>query len=100
MLTTSTRLRIQEILTRLSLGHKVSLEERIYINKYATKNQNVSNWLRQASRIQRKEPISNQIDQLLNELDLISDEPYSTYDPNRDDLGEWFSGAPSWVRRS
>ena len=100
MLTTSTRLRIQEILTRLSLGHKVSLEERIYINKYATKNQNVSNWLRQASRIQRKEPISNQIDQLLNELDLISDEPYSTYDPNRDDLGEWFSGAPSWIRRS
>ena len=100
MLTTSTRLRIQEILTRLSIGNKVTLEERIYINKYATKNQNVSSWLRQASRIQRKEPISNQIDQLLNELDLISDEPHSTYNPNRDDLGEWFSGAPSWIRRS
>ena len=100
MLTTSSRLRIQEILTRLSIGNQVTLEERIYINKYATKNQNVSSWLRKASRIQRQQPISNQIDELLNGLDLSSDEPHATYDPSRDDLGEWFSGAPSWIRRS
>tara|TARA_B100000945_G_C20302802_1_gene558909 strand:+ start:574 stop:876 length:303 start_codon:yes stop_codon:yes gene_type:complete len=100
MLTTSSRLRIQEILTRLSKGNKVTLEERIYINKYATKNQNVASWLRKASLIQRNEPISNQIDELLNGLDLNSDEPHSTYDPDQDDLGEWFSGAPSWIRRS
>tara|TARA_B100000945_G_C19836362_1_gene347369 strand:- start:146 stop:448 length:303 start_codon:yes stop_codon:yes gene_type:complete len=100
MLTTSSRLRIQEILTRLSMGNDVSLEERIYINKYATKNQNVSNWLRKALRIQRQHPISNSIDELLNGLDLSADEPHSTYDPDLDDLGEWFSGAPSWIRRS
>ena len=100
MLSTSSRLRIQEILTRLSMGNQVTLEERIYINKYATKNQNVSNWLRKASRIQRNQPISNPIDELLNGLDLNSDTPNSTYNPDRDDLGEWFSGAPSWIRRS
>ena len=100
MLTTSSRLRIQEILTRLSIGNEVTLEERIYINKYATKNQNVSSWLRKASRIQRNQPTSNSIDKLLNELDLSSDEPHSTYNPDQDDLGEWFSGAPSWIRRS
>ena len=100
MLSTSSRLRIQEILTRLSLGKQVTLEERIYINKYATKNQNVSDWLRKASRIQRNHPISNSIDELLNGLDLNADEPDSTYNPNQDDLGEWFSGAPSWIRRS
>jgi len=101
MLTTSSRLRIQEILTRLSMGNQVTLEERIYINKYAMKNQNVSSWLRKAIRIQRKHSTLNQIDELLNELDLISsDEPNSTYNPYRDDLGEWFSGAPSWIRRS
>ena len=100
MLTTSSRLRIQEILTRLSKGNEVTLEERIYINKYATKNQNVSSWLRKASLIQRNQPISNPIDELLNGLDLCSDEPHSTYNPDRDDLGEWFSGAPSWIRRS
>ena len=100
MLTTSSRLRIQEILTRLSMGNQVTLDERIYINKYATKNQNVSIWLRKAVRIQRNHPISNPIDELLNELDLGSDEPHSSYNPDQDDLGEWFSGAPSWIRRS
>ena len=100
MLTTTSRLRIQEILTRLSMGKQVSLEERIYINKYAAKNQNVSSWLRKASRIQRNKPIDNTIDKLLNELDLNSEEPNSTYNPDQDDLGEWFTGAPSWIRRS
>ena len=100
MLTTTSRLRIQEILTRLSMGKQVTLEERIYINKYATRNQNVSSWLRKASRIQRQEKINNQIDELLNGLDLSADEPHVTYDPDHDDLGEWFSGAPSWIRRS
>ena len=100
MLTKLSRLRIQEILTRLSKGNQVSLEERIYINKYATNNQNVSSWLRKASLIQRNKPISNPIDELLNGMDLGSEEPHSTYNPDRDDLGEWFSGAPSWIKRS
>jgi len=100
MLTTTSRLRIQEILTRISMGKQVTLEERIYINKYATRNQNVSSWLRKASRIQRQEKINNQIDELLNGLDLSADEPHVTYNPDHDDLGEWFSGAPSWIRRS
>ncbi len=100
MLTTSSRLRIQEILTRISKGHKVTLEERIYISKHAKKNQNVSSWLRKASLIQRNQRISNPIDELLNGLDLNSDEPHSTFNPDQDDLGEWFSGAPAWIRRS
>ena len=100
MLTTSSRLRIQEILTRLALGNRVTLEERIYINKYASKNQNVSTWLRRASRLQRNSDSTNAIDELLNGLDLSSDEPHSTYNPDQDDLGEWISGAPSWIRRS
>ena len=100
MLTTSSRLRIQEILSRLAIGDQVTLEERIYINKYATKNQNVSTWLRKASLIQRNRHTSNPIDELLNGLDLSPEEPNSTYNPDQDDLGEWFSGAPSWIRRS
>ena len=100
MLTTSSRLRIQEILSRVAKGKLVTLEERIYVNKYAMKNQNVSTWLRKASRIQRNQHVSNPIDEFLNELDLNSDEPNSTYNPDQDDLGEWFSGAPSWIRRS
>tara|TARA_Y100001968_G_scaffold9942_1_gene8304 strand:- start:378 stop:626 length:249 start_codon:yes stop_codon:yes gene_type:complete len=82
------------------MGKHVTLEERIYINKYADKNQNVSSWLRKASLMQRNKPSANQIDELLIGLDLSSDEPHSSYNPDRDDLGEWFSGAPSWIRRS
>ena len=100
MLSTSARLRIQEILTRLAIGNQVTLEERIYINKYASKNQNVSTWLRKASRIQQNNQSANQIDELLNGLDLCSADPNSTYNPDRDEIGEWFSGAPSWLRRS
>ena len=100
MLTTSSRLRIQEILTRIANGNTVTLEERIYINKYASKNQNVSAWLRKASNIQRNKNNSNEIDELLNGLNLCSSDPHSTYNPDQDDIGEWFSGAPSWIRRS
>ena len=100
MLTPFSRLRLKEILTRLAMGNQVTLEERIYINKYATKNQNVSNWLRKASRIQRGNDDCDPIDELLNGLDLNSDDPNSNYNPDQDDLGEWFSGAPSWIRRS
>ena len=100
MLTTSARIQIQEILTRISKGKKVTLEERIYINKYASSNQNVSAWLRKASYLQRNKLESNPTDELLNGLDLCSSDPHSTYNPDQDDLGEWFSGAPSWIRRS
>tara|TARA_B100000945_G_scaffold43492_1_gene29610 strand:+ start:516 stop:818 length:303 start_codon:yes stop_codon:yes gene_type:complete len=100
MLTTSARIRIQEILTRIAKGNEVTLEERIYINKYASRNQNVSAWLRKASHLQRNKLNSNPIDELINGLDLCSSDPHSTYNPDQDDIGEWFSGAPSWIRRS
>tara|TARA_Y100001968_G_scaffold79215_1_gene70520 strand:+ start:514 stop:816 length:303 start_codon:yes stop_codon:yes gene_type:complete len=100
MLRTSTRIRILEILTRISKGNEVTLEERIYINKYASRNQNVSAWLRKASYLQRNKLKSTPIDELLNGLDLCSTDPHSTYNQDQDDLGEWFSGAPSWIRRS
>ena len=35
MLTTDTRLRIEEIIQRISTGKKVSLPDRIQLNKYA-----------------------------------------------------------------
>ena len=100
MLSTSARIRIQEILTRIANGNKVTLEERIYINKYASSNQNVSSWLRKASNLQRNKPSSNQLDELLDGLNLCSFDPRSIYDPHHDDLGEWFTGAPSWIRKS
>tara|TARA_Y100001968_G_scaffold203082_1_gene186437 strand:- start:134 stop:436 length:303 start_codon:yes stop_codon:yes gene_type:complete len=100
MLRTPARIRIQEIINRISKGNEVSLEERIYVNKYASRNQNVSAWLRKASHIQRNKGMFHPVDELLNGLDLCSSDPHATYNPEQDDLGEWFTGAPNWIRRS
>ena len=78
MLTTTSRLRILEILTRTSIENHRTLEERIYINKNATKSKSLCSWLRQVSRIQRNKPVYNPIDELLNELALSSDEHHLT----------------------
>ena len=100
MLNSSSLRRIQDILKRIAMGKLVSLEERIYINKYASSNQNVSEWLRKASSLQQKEHLSHPIDDLLIGLNLCSSDPHSSYNLHDDDLGEWFSGAPEWIRRS
>ncbi len=50
--------------------------------------------------IANKLNLSSKIDDLLNGLDLCSSDPHATYNPDQDDIGEWFSGAPAWVRRS
>ncbi len=100
MLSTTNRVRIQEIFTRIARGNEVTLEERIYINKYASRNQNVSACLRKASHLQRKTNISNPKAELINGLNLFSVDPHSTFNPDQDDLGEWFSRAHSWIRRS
>ncbi len=100
MLSTSTRLRLKDILRRIALGEEVSLQERVYINKFADQNQTVATCLSRANHLQQKQNTTNGIDHLLCDLGLGSSDPQSTYRPKRDDLGEWFSGAPSWLGRS
>ena len=100
MLANSDRVRIQQILSIIAKGNEVTLEERIYVNKYAKHNQDVFEWLRKASYLQRTERNLNSIDELLYGLNLCETDPHSIYNPAKDNLGDWFSGAPSWVRRS
>ncbi len=100
MLSSSTREHIREILTRMSKGSSVKLSERLLIHEYADKDQTISNWLRRALRNNLTNKSTEEIDRLIYELDICSADPQSIYNPNEDDLGEWFSGAPSWVARS
>ena len=100
MLSTSTRLRLKDILQRISIGEEVSLQERIYLEKFADRNQTIATCLRRANRIQQNQEVTNGIDQLLNDLDLSSTDPQSSFRPQIDDIGEWFTGAPSWLGRS
>ena len=60
--------------------------------------------LDKVKRIQRdlisEENSCKGVDQLINNLDLGFADPKDNFNPENDDLGEWFSGAPSWLGRS
>ncbi len=91
---------VQEILKRLSNGASVTLEERIFIKKAAEQDQKVNSWLKRAKRLQIGEDSKDSIDKLISDLDLGPIDANSLYKPNPDDLGNWFTGAPSWLARS
>ncbi len=103
MLSTSTRARLYEILRRIANAEPVTLQDRVYVHKHADNDSEVAGWLKRAKRIQQK-GIENQaiddIDHLLNNLDLGCNDPQEIFNPKNDDLGDWFSGAPSWIARS
>ncbi len=91
---------IQDILRRISKGKEVSLKERLYIQKIADSDQKIMSWLTKARKLQTKIKNDDSIDLLLNGLDLGSSEDDFILNPDPEDLGNWFSGAPSWVARS
>ena len=100
MLSTTTLNRLKDILQRITKGEDVSLQERIYLGDLADQNPTIETSLRRASRLQQKRDNRDNIDNLLNDLDLVSADPESSFKPKIDDLGEWFSGAPAWITRS
>tara|TARA_Y100001968_G_C19040848_1_gene564409 strand:+ start:202 stop:504 length:303 start_codon:yes stop_codon:yes gene_type:complete len=100
MLTTSSRLRIQNILLRLAKNEEVTLQERIYINKFADRDQSVSSWLNKAKQLQKNLDTIDSIDTLITDLGIGSPDQDTIYNPDQEDLGDWFSGAPSWLGRS
>ena len=100
LLTTPTRLRLQAILRRLAAGQTITLKERIDLQTHADQDPTVSAWLRRARRRQRQHIEGCRNDTLLSALDLDNSEPHSVFHPDEDDLGDWFRGAPSWLRRS
>lgn len=101
MLTPATRLRLQAILARIASAEPVSLADRIYVQKFADRDASVASWLRRARRqqLQAAVPVTG-LDRLLADLDLGEAEPNASFDPEQDDLGDWFGGAPGWLRRS
>jgi sulfite reductase beta subunit-like hemoprotein len=99
MLSPQQRLMLQDIARRIAHGEAVSLQERITLQKHADRHPSVRGWLQRAQR-QRQGTASTGIDRLLGDLDLGSAEPGEAFDPRRDDLGDWFGGAPPWLRRS
>ena len=101
MLSTKTRLILQDILTRLSKNEPVTLEERILLKKHADRNSTVWHWLRKARSIQAKGHLGQEsVTGFMQNMNLPGQLSEDHYKGSQDDLGDWFQGSPEWVRRS
>ena len=101
LLSNQKRLKIQEIIKRISLDKEVSLKERIYVEKYAKHCSTISLWLNKANSFRRhgiKSEVS--INGLLQSLGINGLDEENHFNPNKDDISDWFGGSPNWIKRS
>ena len=100
-LTNKAKLKIKDIVSRIAKDELVSLEERIYLEKLAKHNSTIWTWLKKANSLRRYgKQNSDGINGLIQTLGLDGLEPENHFDPKSDDIADWFSGSPDWVRRS
>ena len=95
------RLKIQEIIKRISLDKEVSLNERIFVEKHAKYSSTIWSWLKKANSIRRYgKQDQESINGLIQSLGLDGLDRENHFDPENDDIADWFGGSPDWVRRS
>ncbi len=101
LLSNQKRLKIQDIIRRISLDKEVSLKERIYVEKYAQHSSLISLWLKKANSIRRHGlKREGSIGDLLQTLGIDGLDKENYFNPNKDDLSDWFGGSPDWIKRS
>ena len=101
LLSNQKRLKIQAIIKRIVRDQEISLEERIYVEKFAQHNSTISLWLKKANSLRKNgEKSENGIDKLLQSLGIDALDKENYFNPNEDDISDWFGGAPDWLKRS
>jgi hypothetical protein len=100
MLSTQTRLRLEDIAARIAGGIDVSFEEMTFIQKWATHNRHAAKILNQARRevIQGK-PEPGSLDEFLNDLDIGDPDPSNHLIGPQDpiDLARRFTKSENWL---
>ena len=94
MLSTSDRIRLEEIATRIAAHQEVSLDDMIWAEKLSSNNQHAAKILRQARRRAATPDMQEgSLDDLLNQLDLGEPDPtqHKTSFDSPDEIAEWFS---------
>ena len=101
LLSNSKRLKIQGIIKRIAQDKSITLEERIYVEKFAHHNSTISLWLKKANSFRRNGTRNDGgIDNLLQSFGIDGLDKENHFNPNEDDISDWFGGAPGWLRRS
>lgn len=93
MLSTETRLRLEDIAARIAGGLNVSLEEMQWATKWSEHNRSAAEILRRARRRAiNGEPEKGSLDELLDGMDLGDPDPSNHLigPQNPVDLAEWF----------
>ena len=101
LLSNEKRIKIQGIIKRIAQDKSITLEERIYVEKFAHHNSTISLWLKRANSF-RRNGIKNDggVDNLLQSFGIDGLNKENHFNPNEDDISDWFGGAPGWLRRS
>ena len=99
-ITNQTRLKIKNIVKRISKDESITLEKSVFVEKYARHNSTIWTWLKKAKSLRRFGIKSDGINGLIQSLGIDGIETENHFDPKNDDLADWFSGSPDWVRRS
>ena len=89
MLSTQTRLRLEDIAARIAGGLNVSLDEMTFIQKWADHNQSAATILRKARRRAiNGEPAEGSLDEFMEAMDLGDPDPqrHLTSESTPDDL--------------
>ena len=101
LLSFKTREKIQEIIRRISINEKVTLQERIFVESHAKNSSSIFRWLKQANSLKRHgEQNQESINGLIQALGLDGLDQENQFNPKNDDIAEWCSGAPDWIKRS
>ena len=101
LLSNSKRLKIQGIIKRIAQDKSITLKETIYVEKSANHNSTISLWLKTANSFRRNGTKNDGgIDNLLQSFGIDGLDKENHFNPNEDDISDWFGGAPGWLRRS
>ena len=94
-LSNQTSVKIQEIIRRISINKEVSLQERIFVEQYAEHSPSIWTWLKKANSLRRYgKQDQESINGLIQSLGLDGLDSENHFDPENDDIADWFSGSP------
>ena len=93
--------RANAIINKIANNISISFEERIFIERIANNNSAIYAQIKKAQANRRLDKNkSNELTNLLGSLGLDGTFRNEYYDPSHQNICEWFSSAPEWLRRS
>lgn len=101
MISTKTRLQLQEICLKIELREEVSFSEMVLVEKYAKANRTIYDMLQRARRRAINGIPEDGLDKFLDDLNIGNPDPstHLTKDSSIDDLANFFKNDNDHMRR-